>query len=70
MEQHFAERLSLADLARMCRLSTFRFATVFRQRLGISPHRYLCRLRVAHAQDLLRKGAPPIVPGRYAADFP
>lgn len=61
METHFTERLLLAELARMCSLSTFRFATVFRQRVGIPPHQYLCHLRVLHAQNLLRRGMPPIV---------
>lgn len=61
MEEHFAEPLSLAELARMCDRSLHRFATVFRQEVGIPPHQYLCRLRVRHAQSLLRQGTSPIV---------
>jgi len=59
MEEHFAEPLSLAELARMSNRSLYRFATVFRQEVGIPPHQYLCRLRIRHAQSLLRQGTSP-----------
>jgi transcriptional regulator GlxA family with amidase domain len=59
MEEHFAEPLSLAELARVCNRSLYRFATVFRQEVGIPPHQYLCRLRIQHAQSLLRQGTSP-----------
>jgi len=60
MEAHFAEPLSLAELAAMSGLSVFRFATVFRRELGVPPHQYLCRLRILHAQRLLRAGTKPV----------
>ena len=34
-----------------------RFATVFRERIGMAPHRYVSLQRVRHAQALLRQGA-------------
>ena len=58
---NFAERVSLQDLAAIAGLSVFRFVTVFRQQMGISPHRYLCRVRVSHAQALLREGVPTAI---------
>lgn len=58
IHRHFDEQLSLDDLAEIAGLSVCRFATVFRQRMGIPPHRYLCILRVRHAQALLRSGMP------------
>jgi AraC-like DNA-binding protein/predicted N-acetyltransferase YhbS len=58
MEAHFDEPLSLAQLAAMCNRSLYRFATVFRQEVGIPPHQYLCYLRIRQAQSLLRRGAP------------
>ena len=60
MDENFAEPLSLAQLAALSNLSLHRFAAVFRQQVGMPPHQYLCRLRVAHAQSLLRQGTPPI----------
>ena len=59
IEQHLGQPLSLAELADMAGLSVWRFATVFRQQMGVSPHRYICRLRVELAQALIRKGMPP-----------
>jgi AraC-like DNA-binding protein len=59
IEQHLAQPLTLADLAGMAGLSVWRFATVFRQQVGTSPHRYICRLRVERAQALIRGGMPP-----------
>lgn len=55
---HLEEPLLLGDLAPITGLSLWRFATVFRQRLGVSPHRYICALRVQRAQHLLREGMP------------
>lgn len=59
IEQHFNRPLGLAELADMASLSVWRFATVFRQQVGLSPHRYICRLRVERAQALIRDGVPP-----------
>jgi AraC-like DNA-binding protein len=43
----------------MAGLSVWRFATVFREQVGLSPHRYICRLRVERAQALIREGMSP-----------
>jgi AraC-like DNA-binding protein len=61
IETSFAQPVSLAMLAALAGLSVSRFATLFRQEVGISPHRYLCLVRVRHAQRLLRRGTPPSV---------
>jgi transcriptional regulator GlxA family with amidase domain len=50
--------LALSELADLAGLSIWRFATVFRQQVGVSPHRYICRLRLARAQALIRQGVP------------
>ena len=50
--------LTLTDLAGLAGLSMWRFATVFRQQVGVAPHRYICRLRLARAQTLMRQGVP------------
>ena len=56
IHDHFCERLPLEKLAAIAGLSVFRFATVFRRRVGVPPHRYVCQLRVRRAQKLLREG--------------
>jgi AraC family transcriptional regulator len=53
----FAEPLSLRDLAAAAGLSTFRFARVFRELVGVPPHRYLTALRLRHAARRLAEGA-------------
>jgi len=58
IQAHFGERLPLEDLAAIAGLSVWRFATVFRRHMGVSPHRYICTLRVRHAQALLDAGMP------------
>jgi transcriptional regulator GlxA family with amidase domain len=59
IERSFAQPVTLAQLASAAGLSVSRFATLFRQEIGISPHRYVCLVRIRHAQQLLRKGVPP-----------
>jgi len=61
MEANFDKSVRLAELAEMSALSVSRFATVFRQRIGLSPYKYLCRVRVRRAQLLLLAGVPGAV---------
>ncbi|GCE29705.1 hypothetical protein KDA_51890 [Dictyobacter alpinus] len=50
---HLNEPVSVSDMARHAHLSPSHFSALFHARFGMSPHRYLLRLRVLHAQDLL-----------------
>ena len=59
IESSFAQPVSLATLAATAGLSVSRFATVFRREVGISPHRYVCLVRIQHAKRLLRDGVRP-----------
>jgi AraC-like DNA-binding protein len=56
IDQNLGEPLTLVELAALTGLSVWRFATVFRQQVGFSPHRYICRLRVERARELMRRG--------------
>jgi len=54
---HLVEPMPLDKLAAITGLSVWRFATVFRERIGVAPHHYVSLQRVQHAQALLRQGA-------------
>jgi AraC-like DNA-binding protein len=58
IDAHFDQPLTLAQLAELSALSVSRFATVFRQQIGLSPYRYVCDVRVRRAQTLLLAGVP------------
>lgn len=61
IETSFSQPVTLATLAAKAELSVSRFAAVFRAEMGISPHRYVCLVRIRHAQRLLRRGLPPSI---------
>jgi transcriptional regulator GlxA family with amidase domain len=58
INENLNQALTLSELADLAGLSIWRFATVFREQVGVSPHRYICRLRLARAQALMRQGMP------------
>jgi AraC-like DNA-binding protein len=61
IEASFSQPVTLATLAAKADLSVSRFAALFRAEVGISPHRYVCMVRIRHAQRLLRRGLPPSI---------
>ncbi|MDR6499634.1 transcriptional regulator GlxA family with amidase domain [Burkholderia ambifaria] len=61
IDASFAQPLNLDTLAAVAGLSVSRFTARFRSEIGLSPHRYLCLVRVRRAQDLLRGGVAPSV---------
>ena len=60
IEEHLAEPISLATLARLARLSPCHFCRAFRQSLGLPPHRYHSRRRMEHAKRLLARPAASV----------
>jgi AraC-like DNA-binding protein len=48
---------TLATLARSAGMSPFHFSRVFRELVGVPPHRYLVRVRLRRAAERLRAGA-------------
>ena len=56
--ENLDQPLTLSELAGLTGLSMWRFATVFREQVGVAPHRYICRLRLERAQLLIREGVP------------
>jgi AraC-like DNA-binding protein len=56
--EHYAENVSLDELARVANLSPFHFSRVFAGELGMPPHAFQIQLRVERAKALLRDGWP------------
>ena len=50
---HLDGSLRIKELARLVQLSSFHFSRAFRVSFGHSPHAYVTRLRVEHAQGLI-----------------
>ena len=53
INEHVAEDLSLAELARTVALSSFHFARLFKGSTGYAPHQYHIRCRVKRSKKLL-----------------
>ena len=53
IRKHFAEPLSVEDLARLTNVSAVHFTRLFRRETGRSPHEYLLLVRMNHARRLL-----------------
>lgn len=53
MATHFAEPINLDRLSGEAGMSKFHFAHLFRERTGMTPHRYLVQLRMNEARRLL-----------------
>jgi len=56
LEAHYAEEISLQELADMVNINPFHLIRVFRQDVGLPPHAYQIQLRLAHARTLLAQG--------------
>jgi len=53
VEEHLAEQIPLAMLARLARLSPYHFSRAFKQSFGVPPHRYHANRRIEHAKAIL-----------------
>jgi len=69
INENLPEALSLAQLARIAKLSPHHFATVFKASTGMSPHRYVIERRLERARDLLRRNQHSISEIAYAVGF-
>ncbi len=58
LEEHAAENVTLAVLARFAGLSAFHLCRVFGETVGMTPHAYQTQVRVRHAKSLLQAGLP------------
>jgi AraC family transcriptional regulator len=60
IQEHLAEQIPLATLARLVRLSPFHFCRAFKQSFGLPPHRYHNQRRIEQAKLLLANPAPSV----------
>lgn len=54
LDAHYAEKLTLDDLARRFYINKFYLTRVFKEQFGTSVNGYLLQLRITHAKRLLR----------------
>jgi AraC family transcriptional regulator len=55
IDEHVAEQIPLAMLARLARLSPYHFSRAFKQSFGVPPHRYHTNRRIERAKALLQE---------------
>jgi len=63
---HYAERITLDDLARVISINKFYLQKLFKRCMGLSPNEYLIYTRLTQAKHLLRTSNAPI--NRVAMD--
>ncbi len=56
IEAHYAENITLDDLANAAYLSPFHLSRVFLKHIGLPPHAYLIQVRIRRAKELLTRG--------------
>jgi AraC-like DNA-binding protein len=56
LDAHYAENVTLDELARMANLSAFQLNRVFRKEVGLPPHAYQTQARVKRGKTLLAQG--------------
>lgn len=54
IDEHYVEKLSLDELARLGYVSKFYFTRLFKEQFGVSVNNYIIQMRITHAKELLR----------------
>ena len=60
ISKHYAENLTVGQLARRCSFSESHFSRVFKQRMEMTPHVFVEQVRMFHAIDAIQHGAASI----------
>jgi AraC-like DNA-binding protein len=60
LEDHYAENVTLEQIASSVNLSPFHLLRVFRDVVGLPPHMYLTQLRVTRARQMLKASLRPV----------
>lgn len=69
MMQHYAETLTLEDMARKAGFSKYHFSRLFKTHTGESFYRYLNTIRMSNAQNMLKDYDVPITDIAYATGY-
>lgn len=69
IDDHMAERIDLAALAKVARMSPYHFARAFKHSSGLSPHGYVTERRLQRALVLLRSGPMGVTETALACGF-
>ena len=67
--EHFAEDISIDELAQVAGLSQYHFIRSFRKETGFTPHEYLINIRINTAKYLLKNSQLSIKDICYQAGF-
>ena len=60
IQAHLAQELSLVTLATVAQMSPTHFARLFKHATGLTPHQYVIRCRIEHAQRLVAETDLPL----------
>jgi AraC-like DNA-binding protein len=66
---HLADDVTVSDLAGVAGLSVFHFARMFTLAVGVSPHRYVSRMRLERAMAEIAEGKLPLSKIAFDARF-
>lgn len=69
INSNFSKELSVEQLADMAHLSKYYFIRLFKSHTGYTPHEYLVKVRLSHAQYLLKNTALTIKEICFASGF-
>jgi FixJ family two-component response regulator/AraC-like DNA-binding protein len=66
---NIGKEITIAELAQVAALSTFHFVRIFTRTIGISPHRYVSRLRIENAIAEITAARLPLAQVAFNAGF-
>ncbi len=69
MDDNFADKMSVADIARVAHMSEYYFLRLFAKTFNCSPHRYLVEKRLQKASDLLLRDCDSVAEIAYKCGF-
>ena len=55
INEHFSQNITVPDIAEHVHLSEVHFSRLFKQYVGMTPHKYLLQIRIINAKKCLRK---------------